>query len=188
LSPSRSARPQTRPRRTACSYALLALATVAVVLTAVPAHGGGTAPPVASATAAAAGNARAEGCLLFHRGAEDADPARCLACHSATGAGNHPVGIAYDEARARRGPTLRAGAEVVRRGVFLKEGKVTCLTCHDARSPWKFRIALPPGAEIDEIPANPAVDPPILPRSRGTPGPGSLVSPVPLCVSCHALD
>lgn len=106
--------------------------------------------------------------------------AECLSCHRVTG---HVSDFEYP----RAGEGLRSPEEVVRRGVFLREGQIRCATCHDARSPWKYRIALPPGAK-----AVPAVDP--FDRAtydgppRSAPKPGEAVSAKPLCLACHALD
>ena len=160
-------------------------AAVAVLLVALPA-----------ADSAAGG---AERCRLFHPDAARVDAGECLTCHGA-GQGvlamqfSHVVGIDYAAAQAANPYGLRSAAEVVRRGVLLPDGKIQCVTCHDGRSPWASRIALPAGA----IPT-PAVDP----RNPATylqgrswraarPGnpplpPGSAVTPSPLCAVCHAL-
>jgi hypothetical protein len=80
---------------------------------------------------------------------------------------------------------------VVRRGVFLADGKVTCLTCHDGNSSWKHTIALPPGAALRPRvkPGDPQTYAPgSVVRVAATLPAGSVVSPAPLCKACHALD
>jgi hypothetical protein len=75
---------------------------------------------------------------------------------------------------------------VRRRGVRIPDGEVRCTTCHDASSPWKYRVALPRGA--------PAVRAVNLrdPSTYGNPPlaaqPGDEVGAKPLCLACHALD
>ena len=145
-----------------------------------------------AATAVLVCRAQAEStrCALFQSDSAAAPAASCLSCHANTGPGNHPVDIDY-AAAARAGSSLRTPEEVVRRGVPLTDGQVRCTTCHDARSPWKYRIALPPGAT-----ARPAVNPrdpttydPVLRRVHtAAPQPGDEVSAKPLCLACHAMD
>jgi hypothetical protein len=112
----------------------------------------------------------------------------CMSCHGLHQ--THPVDIDYAQSAQRRPEFFRTPDEVVRRGVFLPDGQVKCSSCHDARSQWKYRLALPPGAA-----ARPAIDlanPATYERSRkaATPPPaaGSAVTPTPLCLSCHAYD
>jgi hypothetical protein len=115
------------------------------------------------------------------------------------------VDVDQDMARARSlggsGPSLRPAAEVVKRGVFLADGKVSCLTCHDGSSTWKYKIALPPDARLREPvkPGNPSTyDPAVMKPSAMTgltavtgkqllPA-GTEVSPTPLCKVCHSFD
>jgi len=126
--------------------------------------------------------------------------ATCLACHGGGGSrdlgSSHPVDVDYASAQARSAASLRPVAAVVARGVFLPEGRVQCTSCHDARSPWAYHLALPAGAA-----ARPAVDPrkpetylgrpnwrmPASASERPPPN-GTAVTPAQLCAACHALD
>ena len=106
-----------------------------------------------------------------------------MSCHEFTR--THPVQVDYAAAAARAPDLYRPLDEAIRRGVFLPDGQIKCLTCHDPGSRWKYKIALPPGA------AAPAVDP-RKPQTYERPPalaaplpPGSAVSPTPLCQSCH---
>ena len=81
---------------------------------------------------------------------------------------------------------------VTAKGVALPQGKVQCVTCHDAKSPWAKWIALPEGAV-----ARPAMDrraahgedapnwriPPTVPSVPLAKG--AEVSSAPLCAACH---
>lgn len=146
------------------------------------------------------------GCILASGTGSTATTQDCLACHpSHQGRSSHPVDVDQDAAssRSRRGsgPTLRSAAEVVKRGVFLADGKVSCLTCHDGNSIWKHKIALPPDAQLRE-PVRPGdqrtYDPALLRTSAmagldATTGKrllpaGTEVSPTPLCKVCHSFD
>lgn len=140
-------------------------------------------------------------CALFGASSDTLDTQACLECHAGAGGGplhgSHPTDLDYDavEGQSGRSGTLRAIDEVVRRGVLLPDGKLHCVTCHDARSPWAGKIALPPGS---------AAVPVVNPRDPSTyegreswrtpdprapvPPPGSAVSASPLCIACHALD
>jgi hypothetical protein len=128
-------------------------------------------------------------CALADPAAASVPSATCAGCHPRHG---HPVDLVYASSRARASGSLRAEADVVRRGVLLPEGRLACVTCHDGSSPWKHKIALPPGA-----PALAAVVPGRadtyqrgtwrLARAGSVPAlpPGSAVSPAPLCAACH---
>jgi hypothetical protein len=133
--------------------------------------------------------AASDGCLLLAGHADHAATRDCLRCHPADGGGNHPVDIPYDEAARRSRGSLRSTEEVVRRGLFLADGVLTCTTCHDPRSPWKFKIAIPPGAAVDpavELGRPETYD--STPRRAGAvPPAGSTVSPKPLCTVCHTI-
>jgi hypothetical protein len=140
-------------------------------------------------------------CALDTNGSDSASTQECLRCHSSVDGGpihgNHPVDLDYAaaEGEAGRSGTLRPVGEVVRRGVLLPDGKLQCVTCHDARSPWAAKIALPPGSVAVPAlnPRNPSTyeDRDRL-RTTGPvaqpPPPGTAVSSTPLCIACHALD
>jgi hypothetical protein len=146
---------------------------------------GPVSPPGFPAAAAAASTA----CLLVPGGGNGTTGGECTACHPGCGApGSHPVDVTLDSSRS---PSLRSPAEVVKRGVFLADGKVTCFSCHDGNSTWKYKIALPPDAI-----ARPRVrpgDPLTYVTGAGavaatTMPAGSDVSPTPLCKACHGFD
>lgn len=132
-------------------------------------------------------------CLLDHPDANSATAGACLACHAGRGP-DHPVDLDYAAASAAAPRRYRPAAEVIRRGVLLPDGMLRCVTCHDPRSPWASRIALPPGA-----PAIPAVNPrdPSTYEGEGRnwriatavepPPRGTAVTASPLCGACHTL-
>ncbi len=138
-------------------------------------------------------------CLLAPGSGNAATTRDCTACHASyQGSHSHPVDVYQD---AVRSSSLRPAAEVIRRGVFLADGKVSCLSCHDGNSTWKFKLALPPDAKLRE-PVKPGdattYDPDKMAPSRmagltATTGrqvlpAGTEVSPTPLCKACHAFD
>ncbi|MBI5071132.1 MAG: hypothetical protein HZB56_23190 [Deltaproteobacteria bacterium] len=141
----------------------------------------------------------AQPCGLVRPGSETATTADCLACHGGSGPGvqlhtSHPVDIDYERARYRPNSSLRPMAEAVKRGVFLPEGQLRCLTCHDARSPWRYRLALPPGAPVKSAvrPGDPRTYDPARASERPVPHPDASLpaadrdaSPTPLCKLCH---
>jgi hypothetical protein len=146
------------------------------------------------------------GCILVPGVANTTTTKDCTACHAGfESRHSHPVDVDQDQARYRSlggsGPSLRPAAEVVKRGVFLADGKVTCLTCHDGNSPWKAKIALPPDAPLKEAvkPGKPetydpdGMKPSAMRGLNATTGkallaPGTEVSPTPLCRACHSFD
>jgi hypothetical protein len=145
-------------------------------------------------------------CILVPGSGNGASTRDCTACHAGfEGSHSHPVDVDHEAARFRSGrgsgPSLRPAAEVVKRGVFLADGKITCLTCHDGSSPWKAKIALPPDALLREPvrPGNPQTYDPALMRPSPMTGltattgrqllpAGTAVSPTPLCKACHSFD
>jgi hypothetical protein len=127
-------------------------------------------------------------CKLFQSAPERVPAQECMSCHGMHV--THPVEIDYEAARSKGQTDLRASADVVRRGVFLSDGKVACVTCHDPASRWAYRLAIPPGVKV-----RPAVnvrdpstyDRPVpLSQPQDLP-PGTSVSPTPLCRVCHTL-
>lgn len=125
-----------------------------------------------------------------HRGVESTATVHdCVACHgdrSVDVHASHPVEVDYATAARRPGTSLRPPEQVVQRGVLLPDGKIHCFTCHDPRSPWKFHIAIPPGAAPHSavIPGEAST----YDRDRSGPVPGDEVSATPLCLCCHAFD
>jgi len=159
-----------------------------------------------SASSATASVVAQQGCTLVPGSGNSATTRDCTSCHvGLEGRHSHPVDVDQDMARARSiggsGPSLRPAAEVVKRGVFLSDGKVSCLTCHDGNSPWKYKIALPPDARLREPvkPGNPGTYDPALMKPSAMTGltavtgkqvlpAGTEVSPTPLCKVCHSFD
>jgi hypothetical protein len=130
-------------------------------------------------------------CGLLVPGSESATIADCTRCHTGSGSG-HPVGLDYArEGGAPRGHgiPLRTASEAISRGAFLPGGELRCTTCHERRSPWRFKLAIPPGARVrpavnprDPATYDPAAAAPAAPRA------GDAVGTKPLCLLCHALD
>lgn len=160
----------------------------------------------AATSAAPASAAPVAACILVQGGGNGATTRDCTACHvGLEGRHSHPVDVDHESARFRSmrgsGPSLRPAAEVVKRGVFLADGKVTCLTCHDGSSPWKAKLALPPDALLREPvkPGSPQTYDPEQMRPSTMKGltatsgkqllpAGTEVSPTPLCKACHSFD
>lgn len=166
-----------------------------------------TASTSPAATSTAPASAAASGsCILVQGSGNGATIRDCTACHvGLEGRHSHPVDVDHESARFRAmrgsGPSLRPAAEVVKRGVFLADGKVTCLTCHDGSSPWKAKLALPPDALLREPvkPGSPQTYDPEQMRPSTMKGltatsgkqllpAGTEVSPTPLCKACHSFD
>jgi hypothetical protein len=128
-------------------------------------------------------------CALLESDSARATPGECLACHRRLAHGGHAYDGRYPRAGRGRGPgALRPLADVAVRGLVLRDEQMSCTTCHDGASPWKYRIRLPRGA---------AVTPAVNPRRPGTyerpeslppPRHGDDVARKPLCLACHALD
>jgi hypothetical protein len=136
------------------------------------------------------GRAFEPSCALLVPGSEDATVADCRRCHAGSGSG-HPVGLDYGHASGGRGGgiPLRTGAEAVRRGAFLPGGELRCTTCHARSSPWRYRLALPPGADVRPAvnPRDPSTYDPAAARATSA-SHGSQVGTKPLCLLCHAID
>jgi hypothetical protein len=166
-----------------------------------------TASTSPAATSTALASAAAPGACILVAGSGNGSTTRdCTACHvGLEGRHSHPVDVDHESARFRSmrgsGPSLRPAAEVVKRGVFLADGKITCLTCHDGSSPWKAKLALPPDALLREPvkPGNPQTYDPDQMRPSTMKGltaatgkqllpAGTEVSPTPLCKACHSFD
>ncbi len=186
-----------------CSRRLVAF--VVVVLASVPIGaelGAARAQEVPGGSDAAAGTVpslHGKPCGLFVTGAKAAASTGCLECHSAGGGAapmehSHPVGIEYGNSRARRPSDFRPSAEVARRGIGVPNGKVECVTCHDAGSKWAARVVLPNGvvamARSDPRSSDAGASSRNwrIPDPRRTPPPpGSVVVSAPLCAACHTL-
>jgi hypothetical protein len=127
-------------------------------------------------------------CKLFQVAPERVPAQECMGCHGMHT--THPVEIDYEAARYKGRTDLRRADEVVRRGVFLPDGKVQCVTCHEASSRWAYHLAIPPGALV-----RPAVNTHDRSTYERRPTPsrpealpiGTSVSPTPLCTVCHTL-
>ena len=115
-----------------------------------------------------------------------ATTASCEACHPQ--GRTHPVDVEYRDA-ASRNRRLADAETVLRAGVRLPQGQIRCVTCHDRASPWRYQIALPPGAtpepSVAVMRARPAEYPDLKPHAGAKLPPGSEVTPTPLCRACH---
>jgi hypothetical protein len=122
----------------------------------------------------------ASACALRTAAAVEDVAVSCTSCHGNRSGSGHPVDIDYEGAQTRRWgrrrTPLRPVAEVVRRGVFLPDGKVQCLTCHDPRSEHRYGLAVPP-----------ETDPAALMEREAWGGRRPGVEPAPLCLACHAI-
>jgi cytochrome c peroxidase len=160
--------------------------------------GSGTSPGVFDAQPESAfPQAPASRCALMNAGAEKLATRDCMACHGGAEGPHlrsmHPVDVAQDGASAklrRGGSSLRSAEEVVRRGLFLPDGRISCLTCHDARSRWAARLVVPPGASVRTlvdrrnggraVVLNAAMAAQTLPV-------GTAIEPTELCRACHVI-
>jgi len=172
------------------------LASIRATESAAAAAAAATVTVISSASPAAAA---LSACTLVPGSSNGATTQDCTACHAGLQQGHsHPVDVVQDPARSR---SLRPAADVVKRGVLLADGKVTCLSCHDGNSPWKAKLALPPDALLREPvkPGNPQTYDPAQIRPSAMTGltattgkqrlpAGTEVSPTPLCKACHAFD
>lgn len=146
----------------------------------------GAAAPATGSVSLAAAEAT-PGCALLAAGSEQSTTAACVACHDLRQ--THPVDVDYAVAAARAPDRYVPAAEVVRAGGYLPDGQIRCVTCHDRASPWKYRIALPPGAvptpSVATMRKDPARYPGLGVRDAQPLLPGSDVTPTPLCRMCH---
>jgi hypothetical protein len=134
---------------------------------------------------------RASGCGILRPGSDSAPSGECLACHGRLSHGGHPYDLDAARWGGRTGPgALRPMQEALRRGVFLPDGQIRCVTCHDGTSPWRYWIRLPVGS-----PVRPAVDPKqpatyenVNVTAQRPLRRGDDVGRKPLCLACHALD
>jgi hypothetical protein len=128
-------------------------------------------------------------CDLVLPGSDSALSKDCLTCHGRLAHGGHPYDFEYLGLNSTSAASpLRTRDEAIRRGVFLPDREVRCVTCHDRVSPWKYHIRLPRDAKVTH-----AVDlkRPVTyenPGSLAPPRPGDDVGRKPLCLGCHALD
>ncbi len=126
-------------------------------------------------------------CGLLEPGSDSMTSRDCLACHGRLSHNGHPYDLHYTGS-AMHGSGLRSLDEAVRRGVFVPDHEVRCVTCHDGMSPWKDHIRLPKGAKpthaVDLQRRETYENPDALPPPR----PGDAVGTKPLCLGCHALD
>ncbi len=134
------------------------------------------------------------GCALARPASGRASARECLACHggSVREHSSHPVDVDYEGSRGRLTGTLRPLREAVARGAFLPEGVVRCATCHDGRSRFRYRLAIPPGSEIRPSVRGHA------PEGDGAPADAARLADLatvadgfavrPLCLVCHPMD
>jgi hypothetical protein len=117
----------------------------------------------------------------------------CLECHHLDRC--HSFDMDYQLAVGARRHDLRGADEVVARGLFLPNGKVTCHTCHDANSPWACKIVIPPGSKVSrglpskESTADDSARAPdremTVEEAKSVLPAGTFLSPKPLCMTCH---
>jgi hypothetical protein len=145
-------------------------------------------------------------CALTLSDSDRATTEQCMSCHGGGRFGpqlhgQHQVDVDFESARMRPRSNLRAYGDVVRKGVFLPDGRVRCTTCHDRRSRFRYRLALPPDAEVsaavdhrNEKSFDPALKTQQTERKMKASEAqlvlpvGTEVSPTPLCKVCHARD
>ncbi len=146
-----------------------------------------SAVPILAAAVPFAAVAADTPCGLLDPASDSMTSRDCLACHGRLSHNGHPYDLHYT-GTSTLASGLRTLDEAVRRGVFIPDHEVRCVTCHDGNSPWKDHIRLPKGAKPThavnlqrrETYENPAALPP--------PRPGDAVGTKPLCLGCHALD
>ena len=125
-------------------------------------------------------------CALDEPHSDEATSESCLSCHTTARERSHPCDLDYARAAQARPFAYAPVDAVVRAGVLLPNGEIRCVTCHDGRSQWKYKIALPPGSKpspsVAWLVKHGLLDGPV----PTTPlPPGSDVTPTPLCKVCH---
>jgi hypothetical protein len=147
----------------------------------------------ADATTDAASNSIASRCGLLRTSADRSSASDCTSCHAAAEHATHPVEMNYEQARLGGSMMrdLRPASELRARGIRLVDGKVSCVTCHDAGSRVANHLALPPGSTVQGAInlRNPATYTlPARTMKVEQVEVGAAVSPTALCKACHALD
>ncbi len=124
-----------------------------------------------TATIRAQAQPAAGACRLLEVGSENLPSATCRACHPWESC--HPVDVEYASA-LRDAFDLRPAHVAIRRGAFLPEGQVRCVSCHDRDStePGHLAIRREPGP-------GPGTAAPLDRRDAGL---------QPLCAQCHMRD
>ncbi len=98
-------------------------------------------------------------CRLRDSDAQTLQTTDCMVCHDGKMAASwtgdprnapptlhqtHPVDVDYYRSMTRRRlARLRTPDEAVKLGAFLPDGQVRCVTCHDGKSTYRFKLAIP---------------------------------------------
>jgi hypothetical protein len=107
-------------------------------------------------------------------GSENLSSATCRSCHPWGDC--HPVDVEYARAAESGKFDLHPSDEAVRRGAFLPEGQVGCVSCHDRHSAAPYHLALRDEPQ--------AARPPATSPAPGAQGPALKF----LCARCHMRD
>ena len=129
------------------------------------------------------------GCGLLAAGSDAALSSDCLACHGSLAYHGHPYDLDLRLwHQTSRGSALRPLDEMLRRGAFLPDGQLRCVTCHHGLSPWKFHIRLPAGSKPTHAVDRQRKETYEWPERLPPPRAGDDVGRKPLCLACHAMD